>query len=94
MTASTADVHPIYLRLAPADIALIKFVFESYEGVGIVRTIDPRLASIVLLVVSDGLRVAREIIHDLQARVTCVEIDAPPIEPDDWLMRAVRESAG
>jgi hypothetical protein len=89
MTASTAAVHPIYLRLAPADIALIKFVFESYEGVGIVRTIDPHLAIIVVLVLSDGLTTAREIIRDLQARFTCVEIDAPPIEPDDWLMREI-----
>jgi hypothetical protein len=94
MTSSNASVHPIYLRLAPADIALTKFLFESYEGVGIVRTVDARRAIIVVLVVNDGLAVAREIIRDLQARIACVEIDAPPIEPDDWLMRAVKGSAG
>lgn len=88
MTAAT-QVHTLYLQLAPADIALIKFVFESYEGVGIVRTIDQRAAIIVVLVVPDFLAVAREIIHDLQAHIRCVEIPAPPSQGDDWLMREI-----
>lgn len=89
MTASKADVYLLYLRVVPADIALIKFLFESYEGVGIVRTVDACVAVIVVLVVADFLPVAREIIRDLQARIACVEIDAPPVEPDDWLMREI-----
>jgi hypothetical protein len=93
MSRPNGNVHPLYLQVAPADIALIKFLFESYEGVGIVRTIDPRRAIIVVLVVTDSLTVAREIIHDLQARIVCVEVDAPLIEPDDWLMREVKDSA-
>ncbi len=94
MSTANSNVQPLYLQVAPADIALIKFLFESYEGVGIVRTMDPRRAIIVVLVVTDCLTVAREIIRDLQARIACVEIDAPPIEPDDWLMREVKDSAG
>jgi hypothetical protein len=94
MSTANSNVHPLYLQVAPADIALIKFVFESYEGVGIVRTIDPRLAIIVVLVVTDCLAVAREILRDLQTHIACVEIDAPPIEPDDWLMREVKDRAG
>ena len=92
MTAPRSSIHPIYLRVAPADIALIKFLFESYEGVGIVRTVDARTAVIVVLVVQDFLPVAREILRDLQARIDCVEVGAPPIEPDDWLMRDVGSS--
>jgi hypothetical protein len=94
MIAPRADLCPLYLRVAPADIALVKFVFESYEGVGIVRTVDARGAIIVVLVVADFLTVAREIIRDLQAHIACVEVDAPPIEPDDWLMREVKDRAG
>ncbi len=87
MSKAPAQVHPIYLRVAPADIALIKFLFESYEGVGIVRTVDQREAIIVVLVVTDFLPVAREILRDLHSRIDCVEVEAPPVEPDDWLMR-------
>jgi len=89
MSAANQSVHAVYLQVTPADIALIKFLFESYEGVGIVRTVDPRVAIIVVLVVADFLPVFREIIRDLQAHIAFVEIDAPPIDPDDWLMREV-----
>ncbi len=86
--ASTA-IEPIYLRVAPPDIALIKFLFESYEGVGIVRTVDARTAIIVVLVVHDFIAVARDVIRDLQAQIECVEVTTPPIEADDWLMREI-----
>jgi hypothetical protein len=89
MSAVKQSVHAVYLQVAPADIAFIKFVLESYEGVGVVRTVDPRVATIVVLVVTDCLAVAREILRDLRAHVACVEIEAPPIDPDDWLMREV-----
>ena len=34
----TADLELIFLRVARPDVALIKFLFESYEGVAVVRT--------------------------------------------------------
>jgi hypothetical protein len=89
MGTPRSAIHPIYLRVAPADIALIKFLFESYEGVGIVRTVDARTAVIVVLIVEDFLPTAREILRDLETRIDCVEVAAPPIEPDDWLMREI-----
>ena len=91
MNPASTNIHPLYLRLAPADIALAKFVFESYEGVGIVRTVDQGAAIIVVLAVPDFLAVAREIIRDLQRQIVCVEIDAPPIAADDWLMRQIND---
>jgi len=48
-----AGLEPIFLRVAPTDIALIKFLFESYEGVAVVRTVDRRAAVIVALVSRD-----------------------------------------
>ncbi len=92
MNPARTDIHPLYLRLAPADIALLKFVFESYEGVGIVRTVDQRAAIVVVLAVPDFLAVAREIIRDLQRQIACVEIDAPPMAADDWLMRQIDDA--
>lgn len=87
MSVPNTVIHPIYLRVAPADIALIKFVFESYEGVGIVRTVDARTAVIVVLAVEDFLPAARAILRDLQALIDYAEVEAPPIAPEDWLMR-------
>ncbi|MCE3239967.1 MAG: hypothetical protein K0Q83_474 [Deltaproteobacteria bacterium] len=77
---------PIYLEIYPSDIAYIKFILESYEEVGIIRTIDRKKAIIVLLAVSDFIEVARAIVKSLQQEVTLIEIPPPPDLSDDWLM--------
>jgi len=91
MNAPHSTVHVISLRLPPADIAHVKFLIESYEEVGIVRTIDRQAAFIVLLVVPDFVAVARAILEDLRAHVTFEEIEPPPGQWDDWLMREINE---
>jgi hypothetical protein len=93
-TASTTMV-PIYLRIPPPDIALLKFVFESYEGVAIVRTLDRHEAVLVVLAVPDFLDDAEKILADLARQVPFERIAAPAGDPDDWLMREIdREGEG
>jgi hypothetical protein len=77
---------PIFLRLAPIDIALVKFIFESYEGVGIVRTLDRHAAVIVALISRDFLAAAHGIIADLQTRIPCDVVAPPAGAGDDWLL--------
>jgi hypothetical protein len=77
---------PIYLEICPPDIAYIKFILESYEEVGIIRTIDRKRAVIVLLAVTDFVEVARAIINSLQQEIMLVEIPPPADLSDDWLM--------
>jgi hypothetical protein len=85
----TTSIHAIYLRVRPVDIALVKFLFESYEEVAIVRTLDRNTAVIVVLVVPDFLDVARAVVEALRALIDCVEIAPPATETDDWLMREI-----
>ncbi len=102
MDAPTADrtggatavggLQPIFLQLAPTDIALLKFVFESYEGVGIVRTLDRRAATVVALVSHDFLADAWGIIEDLQGRIDCRVIEAPREAGEDWLLRLLQKA--
>ena len=80
------DLIPIYLEICPPDIAYIKFVLESYEEVGIIRTIDRKKAVIVLLAVADFVEIARAVIKSLQQEITLIEIPAPLDLSDDWLM--------
>ncbi|MBI3059360.1 MAG: DUF4911 domain-containing protein [Deltaproteobacteria bacterium] len=94
------DLHEIYLELRPEDIAYVKFIFESYEGVGIIRTVlrqaqhgehgrtvERKKAVIVLLVVDDFLNVARSILDSFQKEVPLMEIPRPDDIGDDWLLR-------
>ena len=79
------DVFPIYLRLPPHEIAYVKFVFESYETVAVVRTIDRHAATLVVLVVPDFADAAHAAVASLVAEGACEEIPTPPGFNGDWL---------
>lgn len=79
------DVFPIYLRLPPREIAYVKYVFESYETVAVVRTIDRHAATLVVLVVPDFADAARAAVASLVAEGACEEIPEPPGFNGDWL---------
>jgi hypothetical protein len=83
---NATDVVPIYLRVDPSDIGLIKFVVESYEGVAIVRTVDRKAAVIVLLAVPDSVGDVRGILDSIAPLARWEEV-AAPVDSDDWLMR-------
>ncbi len=87
----SAGIEPIFIRLDPRDIALAKFLFESYEEVAIVRTLDRRTAVIVVLAVSDFAADAHAITRDLTAMVPCEVVAAPPEAGEDWLLAALDE---
>jgi len=80
------SLSEIYLEILPADIAYIKFIFESYEGVGIIRTVDRKKAIIVLLAVDDFIGTARSILTSLKDEIPLVEIPRPDQMGEDWLL--------
>ena len=80
------DVHELYLRVRRQDIAYIKFIVESYELLGIIRTVDPEKAVIVLLVLEDSLQLAREVLAAVADEVPIEEISRPAGLGDDWLL--------
>ena len=84
------DLIEIYLRIRREDIALLKFVIESYEGIGIVRTIDRKKATVVVLAMPDLIDHVRAVLESLREDMDWYEIPPPP-EQDDWLMQKVHE---
>ena len=81
-----AELELIYLETRPANIAYIKFIFESYEEVGIVRTVDRKRAVIVLLAMRDFVDTARAILESIQREIPLQEILPLGHMPDDWFM--------
>ncbi|MFQ5852521.1 MAG: DUF4911 domain-containing protein [Candidatus Binatia bacterium] len=75
------------MQTPPEEIAYVKFILESYEGVGIVRTVDQKKAIIVLLVVDDFQEAAHSLLTFLSTEVPLTEIPRPPDIGDDWLLR-------
>ncbi|MPZ77855.1 MAG: DUF4911 domain-containing protein [Deltaproteobacteria bacterium] len=80
------NLAAIYLEVRPQDIAYIKFIVESYEEVGIIRTVDRKKAVIVFLAVEDFVDVAHEIVKSLEQEIPLSEIPPPADLTDDWLM--------
>jgi uncharacterized protein DUF4911 len=79
-------LHDIYLEIPPEHIAYVKFIFESYEEVGIIRTVDRKKAIIVLLAMNDFFATARGILDSIKDDVPLREIPRPADMNDDWFM--------
>ena len=89
------ELQEIFLEIPPEHIAYIKFIFESYEEVGIIRTVDRKKAVIVLLAMHDFLDTARAILDSLKKDIPFAEIPRPDDMTDDWFMAALaKDSAG
>jgi hypothetical protein len=86
-------LHGIYLEIPPEQIAYVKFIFESYEEVGIIRTVDRKKAIIVLLAMDDFLDVARKILDSLKTNTPLREITPPADMTDDWLMAELAQES-
>jgi hypothetical protein len=80
------ELQEIYLETPHEHIAYIKFIFESYEEVGIIRTVDRKKAIIVLLAAPDFAAVARQILLSLEQEIPLEEIPRPVDMSADWLM--------
>ena len=86
------DLQEIYLEIVPEHIAYVKFIFESYEEIGIIRTVDRRKAIIVLLAMSDFVDTAHEIIESLKRDVPLAKIPRPADMTADWFMLELAEA--
>jgi hypothetical protein len=53
------------IQIPPREIAYLNFVFESYEGVAAVRTIDPHRGIVELMVSPHYQEETREILKSL-----------------------------
>jgi len=87
------ELYDIYLETPPEHIAYIKFIFESYEEVGIIRTVDRKKAVIVLLAMHDFLDTAREILDAIKNDIPFSEIPRPTDIADDWFMAELAEES-
>jgi hypothetical protein len=60
------DTRTSYLRMRRKDIAYFKFIIESYEGMAVVRTRDPREAVVELMVAPGWEEVVDQVLRGLQ----------------------------
>jgi len=63
------DTQSRYLRLRRKDIAYFRFIIESYEGMAIVRTIDPYEAVVELMVAPGWEEDAEKVLEGLRKEI-------------------------
>lgn len=85
MELLTRDVVPIWLAVPRREIGYVKFVFESYEGVAVVRTWDRHAALLVVLAVPDFLEDVHRAIGALAREIDCRVVDSPAPDVLDLL---------
>jgi hypothetical protein len=70
------DTISLLIQIPPREIAYLNFVFESYEGVAAVRTIDPRKGIVELMVSPHYQEETREILKSLAEEFPIDEVVA------------------
>jgi hypothetical protein len=94
-----AELWARAIRLAREDIAYFKSLFECYEGVAIIRTVEShagRDAIIALLATADFREDTDAILDDVDARgaPAFVPVDLPDVCTEDWFLATWVRDAG
>lgn len=88
---AVSELVELYVRLRPPDIAYLKFILESYETVGFLRTIDPHAATLAVYLVPDFADVGRAILDAVSQEIDLVLVPRPADLGDDWLVGIVAQ---
>jgi hypothetical protein len=89
---SRSDFQPVFLKLAPKNIVYLKGILESYDELGVLRTLDAKTGEVVILAISDLKPDLDQLIEALKGEIE-LEIQSCPAkwsERDenlgDWLL--------
>jgi hypothetical protein len=77
---------PIFIKLPPEHIVSIKSIIEGYEGLGIVRTLNPQTGEVVILALEGTVEEVHKILEDIRTPLNLRIIPIPPSADDDWLL--------
>ncbi|GEM_PF-967130 len=76
----------IYLRIPVQEIAYLKFLVESYDDLGILRTLNPEKGEVVILTVKDSLSTLHELLDSLKDNLRLQILPQPEDLTGDWLL--------
>jgi hypothetical protein len=85
--------YPIYLELPPEKIVLIKFLLESYEGIGELRTIDSDKAEVAILSLIDTKDHVLNLLESEKNSLQYKIIEKPKVLAGDWLLGEIENES-
>lgn len=84
-----SDIEAFYLNIPPENIVLLKSILESYDELGIIRTIDKRRGDVAVLCVPDLKRELEALLHSVSAEVGITFLPIPETSGEDWFLHDV-----
>ena len=81
-------MSPIFLRLAPEDIVYLKAILESYDELGVLRTLDQKTGDVVILSLPDLKADLDGLLESMANEINFTILDSAPENkaPGDWLI--------
>ena len=77
---------PVYLRINPAEIVVLKNILEGYDFLGLLRTLNQDRGEVVVLTVDDTVKELMALLASLQAELGFDIIEPPDSVCEDWLL--------
>ena len=72
------EMSPIFLRLAPQDIVYLKAILESYDELGVLRTLDQKTGDVVILSLPDLKPALEGLLSSLVNEINFTILEAAP----------------
>jgi len=69
------DTRSLFLRVPRKEIAYLKFIIESYEGMAVIRTKDPYQAMVELMIAPGWEKEVDALIEDLQKEIPMERVE-------------------
>lgn len=74
------DIIRKYFRVDRKNIAFLKFILEAYEGMAVIRTLDPWETVVEFMIAPDFEKDVEKILDNLKGEVELQPVD-PPADP-------------
>jgi hypothetical protein len=86
------ELHPVFIKIPPDQIVLLKCLIESYEGIAEIRTLDKDIAIVVILAMKDTVEIVFSILENEQSLLRSELIEEPvDVTEGDWLLSTLKD---
>jgi hypothetical protein len=82
------ELSPIFLKISPKDIVYLKAILESYDELGILRTLNPITGDVVILSLPNLKPGLMNLIEGLKSEIEFTVLETAPDgkKDGDWLI--------
>lgn len=85
-TGGRETLRPVYIQIDPEQLVVLKYIIESYDFLGIIRTLNREKGEIVILAVEDTVDELMRVLVSVQPEIGFAIVPPPESVCEDWLL--------